>query len=154
MLTAEETQKIEKEIRLVPVRKAACIEALKIVQQHRGWVSDDTLKEVASFMEMSPAELENVATFYNLIFRKPVGRHVILLCDSISCWVMGYETIRGYLNEKLGIKYGETTPDGRFTLLPNCCLGTCDCAPALMIGNDLYHNLTPDQLDDILSHYE
>jgi NADH-quinone oxidoreductase subunit E len=154
MLTAEETQKIEKEIRLVPVRKAACIEALKIVQQHRGWVSDDTLKEVAIFMEMSPAELENVATFYNLIFRKPVGRHVILLCDSISCWVMGYETIRDYLNEKLGIRYGETTPDGRFTLLPNCCLGTCDCAPALMIGNDLYRNLTPDQLDDILSRYE
>ncbi len=138
----------------MPVRKAACIEALKIVQQHRGWVSDDTLKEVAIFMEMSPAELENVATFYNLIFRKPVGRHVILLCDSISCWVMGYETIRDYLNEKLGIRYGETTPDGRFTLLPNCCLGTCDCAPALMIGNDLYRNLTPDQLDDILSRYE
>jgi NADH-quinone oxidoreductase subunit E len=154
MLTAEETQKIEKEIMLVPVRKAACIEALKIVQQHRGWVSDDTLKEVADYMEMSPAELENVATFYNLIFRKPVGRHVILLCDSISCWVMGYESIRSYLNEKLGIKYGETTPDGRFTLLPNACLGTCDCAPALMIGNDLYRNLTLDQLDNILNRYE
>jgi NADH-quinone oxidoreductase subunit E len=153
MLTTDETQKIEKEIRQVPVRKAACIEALKIVQQHRGWVSDDTLKEVASFMEMSPAELENVATFYNLIFRKPVGRHVILLCDSISCWVMGYETIRGYLQEKLGIQYGETTPDGRFTLLPNCCLGTCDCAPALMIGNDLYRNLTVDQLEEILNRY-
>jgi NADH-quinone oxidoreductase subunit E len=94
-----------------------------------------------------------VATFYNLIFRKPVGRHVILLCDSISCWVMGYETIRGYLQEKLGIQYGETTPDGRFTLLPNCCLGTCDCAPALMIGNDLYRNLTVDQLEEILSRY-
>ena len=153
MLTAEEIGKIEKEIGLVPIKKAACIEALKIVQQHRGWISDDSLKEVAEVMEMSPAELDSVATFYNLIFRKPVGRHVILVCDSISCWVMGYETIRDQLIERLGIKYGETTADGRFTILPNACLGTCDCAPALMIGNDLYRNLTVDQLDGILSKY-
>lgn len=153
MLTAEEIGKIEKEIGLVPIKKAACIEALKIVQQHRGWISDDSLKDVAEVMEMSPAELDSVATFYNLIFRRPVGRHVILVCDSISCWVMGYETIRDQLIEKLGIQYGETTPDGRFTLLPNVCLGTCDCAPALMIGNDLYRNLTTDQLDAILSKY-
>jgi NADH-quinone oxidoreductase subunit E len=153
MLTAEEKGKIEKEIGLVPIKKAACIEALKIVQQHRGWISDDSLKDVAEAMEMSPAELDSVATFYNLIFRKPVGRHVILVCDSISCWVMGYETIRDQLSERLGIKYGETTTDGRFTLLPNACLGTCDCAPALMIGNDLYRNLTIDQLDGILNKY-
>jgi NADH-quinone oxidoreductase subunit E len=154
MLTSEEIGKIEKEIGLVPIKKAACIEALKIVQQHRGWISDDSLKDVAEVMDMSPAELDSVATFYNLIFRRPVGRHVILVCDSISCWVMGYEKIRDQLSERLGIKYGETTTDGRFTLLPNVCLGTCDCAPALMIDNDLYRNLTVDQLDGILSKYD
>ena len=154
MLTAEEKHEIEKAISLVPVKKAAGIEALKIVQEHRKWVSDESLRDVARFMDMSPEELDSVATFYNLIFRKPVGRHVILLCDSISCWVMGYENILEHLTKQLKIKFGETTTDGRYTLLPNCCLGTCDCAPALMIDHDLYRNLTIDQLDEILKKYE
>jgi NADH-quinone oxidoreductase subunit E len=154
MLTAEEKHEIEKAISLVPIKKAAGIEALKIVQEHRRWVSDESLHDVAAFMNMSSEELDSVATFYNMIFRKPVGRHVILLCDSISCWVMGYEGILNYLMKRLEIKYGETTIDGRYTLLPNCCLGTCDCAPALMIDNDLYRNLTTDQLDEILDKYQ
>ena len=154
MLTAEEKQEIEKAIEQVPVKKAACVEALKIVQEHRRWISDESLKEVAAFMEMSAEELDSVATFYNLIFRKPVGRHVILLCDSISCWVMGYESIRAQLTKRLNINYGETSADDRFTILPNPCLGTCDCAPALMIDNDLYRNITIEQLDDILKKYD
>jgi NADH-quinone oxidoreductase subunit E len=154
MLTTEEKFKIEQAISLVPVKKAAGIEALKIVQDHRRWVSDESLRDIAEFMKMSPEELDSVATFYNLIFRKPVGRHVILVCDSISCWVMGYESVLQHLTKRLGIRYGETTVDGRYTLLPNCCLGTCDCAPALMIDDDLYRNLTTDQLDEILKKYE
>jgi NADH-quinone oxidoreductase subunit E len=154
MLTTQEIHEIEEAIKQVPVKKAACIEALKIVQEHRRWVSDESLKEVAAYMSMSPEELDSVATFYNLIFRRPVGRHIILLCDSISCWVMGYETILEHLTKTLGIKYGETSVDGRYTLLPNPCLGTCDCAPALMIDNDLYRNLTIDQLDEILKKYD
>jgi NADH-quinone oxidoreductase subunit E len=154
MLTPEEIKEIEHAISLVPHKKAASVEALKVVQQHRRWVSDESLKEVASFMEMSAEELDSVATFYNLIFRKPVGRHVILVCDSISCWMMGYESIRKKLTDKLGIDFGETTADNRFTLLPNPCLGTCDCAPALMIDNDLYRNLKVGELDDILKKYE
>jgi NADH-quinone oxidoreductase subunit E len=153
MLTAEELHQIEHEISLVPARKNACIEALKIVQQNRGWISDESLKEIAEVVDMSPAELDSVATFYNLIFRQPVGRHVILVCDSISCYVMGYNEIRDKLFTELNIQYGQTTGDGRFTLLPNCCLGTCDRAPALMIDNDLYRNLTVDQLDDLLAKY-
>ena len=124
------------------------------MQEHRRWISDESLRDVAAYMEMSPEELDSVATFYNMVFRKPVGRHVILLCDSISCWVMGYDNILAYLTGKLGIKLGETTRDGRFTLLPNVCLGTCDCAPALMIDNDTYRNLTTYQLDEILNKYE
>jgi NADH-quinone oxidoreductase subunit E len=105
-------------------------------------------------LDMSPEELDSVATFYNLIFRKEVGKHVILVCDSISCWVMGYENLRDQLFSRLGIKYGETTPDGLFTVLPNCCLGTCDCAPALMIDHDLYRNVKVEELDDILRKYD
>jgi len=154
MLTAEEIKEIDKAISIVPYKKAACVEALKVVQQNRSYVSDESLKDVASYMDMSAEELDSVATFYNLIFRKPVGRHIILLCDSISCWVMGYENIKEQLTAKLKIGYGETTADGRFTLLPNPCLGTCDCAPALMIDKDLYRNLTIEQLDEILKKYE
>lgn len=153
MLTTEEKNEIEKAIAEMPVRKSACIEALKVVQHHRRWISDESLRDVADYMGMSPEELDSVATFYNLLFRKPVGRHIILLCDSISCWVMGYDSIRNSLSEKLGIGYGETTADDRFTLLPNCCLGTCDTAPALMIDRDLYKNVTLDQLDGILKKY-
>ncbi|MHA6247195.1 NADH-quinone oxidoreductase subunit NuoE [Pontibacter sp. CAU 1760] len=153
MLSTEEKQKIEHEISLVPSPKNACIEALKIVQHSHGWVSDESLKDVADYVGMSTAELDSVATFYNLIFRRPVGRHVILLCDSISCYVMGYDGIRDHLYNTLNIQYGQTTADGRFTLLPNCCLGTCDRAPALMIDNDLYRDLTVEQLDEILSKY-
>ena len=154
MLTAEEKHEIDEAISHVPVKKAAGIEALKIVQNHRKWISDESLNDVASYMDMSPAELDSVATFYNMLFRRPVGRHIILVCDSVSCWVMGYDSIVKHLSDRLGIKLGETTPDGKFTLLPNCCLGTCDRAPALMIGNDLYRNLKLTELDDILKKYE
>jgi NADH-quinone oxidoreductase subunit E len=153
MLTQTEISKIEHELQLVPVKKAAVIEALKIVQQERRWVSDENVEDIAALLGMSADEVDSVATFYNLIFRRPVGRHVILLCDSISCWVMGYEDIRQALMNLLEIKYGQTTPDGRFTLLPNACLGTCDHAPALMIDNDLYRDLNKDMIPDILAKY-
>lgn len=154
MLSTEEKNEIDKAISLVPVKKAACTEALKVVQEHRGWISDESLREIAVYLEMSAEEVDSIATFYNLIFRKPVGRHVILLCDSISCWVMGYEKLKTELSSQLGIQFGETTSDKRYTLLPNCCLGTCDCAPALMIDNDLYRNVTSEQLKEILKKYE
>jgi NADH-quinone oxidoreductase subunit E len=154
MLSPTEISKIEHELQQVPIRKAAVIEALKIVQEERRWVSDESVEDIAAFLGMSPDEVDSVATFYNLIFRRPVGRHVILLCDSISCWVMGYENIRSKLAELLQIRYGETTKDGRFTLLPNACLGTCDHAPALMIDSDLYRDLKTDGLKTILDKYE
>ncbi len=154
MLSKEEIELITKEMAKFPVKSAASIEALKIVQDKQRWVSDEALADVAKILEMSATELENVASFYNLIFRKPVGRHVIFLCDSISCWVMGYEDILGHLNKKLGISYGETTEDDRFTLLPIQCLGNCDQAPTMMVSNDLYSNLTAEKIDDILQKYQ
>ncbi|QJB30249.1 NADH-quinone oxidoreductase subunit NuoE [Chitinophaga oryzae] len=153
MLSAIEIEKISHELRHVPVKKAACIEALKIVQQERRWVSDESVADIAAMLEMSTAEVDSVATFYNLIFRKPVGRHIILLCDSISCYVMGYTALRQRLHEILLIGYGQTTADERFTLLPNACLGTCDHAPALMIDEDLYRDLQPEDLEQILEKY-
>jgi NADH-quinone oxidoreductase subunit E len=153
MLTETEIQAIDHEVQLVPYKKAAVIEALKIVQQQRGWISDESVEAVAAHLDMSPAEVDSVATFYNLLFRRPVGRHVILLCDSISCYVMGYQKLQEALQQQLQIKFGETTADKRFTLLPNACLGCCDRAPALMIDEDLYTNVKEEDLENILNRY-
>ena len=154
MLTPEELAEIEAEFTHYQQKRAACVEALKAVQRRRGWVSDESLSDLADFMEMTTDELDSVATFYNLIFRKPVGRHIILVCTSVSCWVMGYEQILDHIRERLGIGLGETTADGRFTLLPNVCLGACDLAPALMIDDDLHGNLDTQKIDEILAGYE
>ena len=154
MLTEKERQDIDKEIEYYPKKNAASIEALKIVQKYRGWISDESIRDIAQYLEMSPDELDGLATFYSLVFRKPVGRHVILVCDSVSCWIMGFEGLMDYLKQKLEIKLGETTRDERFTLLTIPCLGTCDHAPALMIDNELHRDLTTQKLDKILEQYK
>lgn len=153
ILTAQQVEEIRQLYSHFPVKSAACIEGLKLIQDDHHWVSDDAVRELGEILDMSPDEIDSVATYYNLIFRKPVGRHVILICDSVSCWIMGYEQIRDHLVKKLGITFGETTGDGRFTLLPICCLGTCDRAPALIIDEDLHRDLTPEKLDGILEQY-
>jgi NADH-quinone oxidoreductase subunit E len=153
MLTEEERREIEAELTHYQQKRAVCIEALKIVQRHRGWVSDDAIRDLAEHLEMTPDELDSVATFYNLIFRRPVGKHIILICDSVTCWILGYERLRQHLTARLGIQLGETSADGRFTLLPIVCLGTCDHAPALMIDDDLHRDLEPAELDEILAKY-
>jgi len=154
MLSQEEIREIKDQVRLYRQKREACLEALSIVQRNRGWVSDESLKELAVLLEMTPAELDSVATFYSLIFRRPVGRHVILICDSVTCWIMGYENLLEHLKSVLGIDLGETTADGRFTLLPVACLGACDHAPALMIDEDLHVDLTAEKIDEILVKYE
>jgi NADH-quinone oxidoreductase subunit E len=154
MLSQEEIREIKEHIRLSREKRAACVGALGIVQQNHGWVSDQYLKEVAALLEMTPAELDSVATFYDLILRKPVGRHVILICDNVTCWIMGYESLLDHLTSRLGIGLGETTEDGRFTLLPVGCLGACDGAPAMMVDDELCTDLTVGKLDEILARYK
>jgi NADH-quinone oxidoreductase subunit E len=154
MLTPEERQEINAEFARYPTRQAVCIEALKVVQRHRGWVSDEGLKDIGDALDMTPEELDAVATFYNLVFRRPVGRHVALICDSVSCWIMGYEKLRQGLTSRLAVSLGETTADNRFTVLPIVCLGVCDHAPAMMIDDDLYRDVEPPQLDELLEKYK
>ncbi len=154
VLSEEERREIQAEASHYPNKTAASIDALKIVQDRRGWVSDEALREVADLLGMSTAELDSVATFYNLIFRKPVGRHIVFTCDSISCWVCGSESTREMLENKLGAKLGETSADGRFTLLPICCLGACDRAPAVLVDGDLHERVDEAAAEEILKRYE
>ena len=111
-------------------------------------------EDISNLLGMSQDEVDAVATFYNLIFRKPVGRHVILVCDSVSCWLLGYQSIVAPSDRTLGIGFGETTSDERFTLLPIPCLGACDHAPAMMVDDDFHGDLTPEKVDEILGSYE
>src|ERR1043166_6838711 len=115
MLTPAELQGIDHELHHSEQPAAATIEALKIVQKHRGWVSDEAVADIAAKLGTSAAAVDSVATFYNLIYRRPVGRHVIHVCNSVSCWVMGEAKLTATLQSKLGVKMGETTQDGRFT---------------------------------------
>jgi NADH-quinone oxidoreductase subunit E len=132
-----------------PVPRAACIDALKYVQHRRRYIADDILPEIAGLLSMSAAELDEVATFYNLIFRQPVGETVILLCDSITCWMLGRDKIAAKIQTTLGIKPGETTKDGKYTFLPVVCLGHCDHAPAMLLGGKLIGDLEPAQISDL-----
>ncbi len=153
MLTAEEIREIEDEVRHYPSREAGAIDALRIVQKHRGTLSDQSLRDAAAVLGLSREELDGVATFYNLLFRKPVGRHVILVCDSVVCWAMGYEGLREALEKRLQVGLGGTTGDGRFTLLPSVCLGACDRAPVLMVDGDTHFDVVPEGLEALLEPY-
>ena len=153
-LSAEEIAEIEHEMTLYPDKKAVGLEALKIVQKYHGWVSDESLLGIAKYLDIPVADLEGVATFFNLVYREPVGKNVILFCDSVSCWIMGCEGIKGHIKQQLDIDYGETTEDGDFTLIPVPSLGDCDRAPVMMVGPDLHRNLTPEKIDSIISDYK
>ncbi len=150
ILTAAELAEIDHEISHAPYRSAVAIDALKIVQKHHRWVSDDSLKALADYLDMSAAELDGIATFYNLIYRRPVGEKVISLCDSVTCWIKGYDQLQQHISQRLDIKLGETTADDRYTFLPAPCLGACDRAPVMMVGDDLHQDLDEAKIDQIL----
>ena len=153
VLSEEEVAEIETEISHLPDRQSAAIDALLIVQKHRGWISDESLHAIARSLAMSAEELDGIATFYNLIYRQPVGRHVVMICDSASCYIMGSDGLAKEVQKNLNINFGETTPDGRFTLLPIVCLGACDRAPTMMIDQDLIGDVSMEKLDDIFEAY-
>lgn len=133
--------------------REAAIDVLKRLQQEYGWLSDETIEQAATLLGLSPLQLDELATFYEMLYRKPVGRHVIHVCDSISCWSLGSETLLAHLSKQLGIQPGETTADGLFTLLPCCCLGNCGNAPTMMVGDRLHGDLTVAQINQLLDAY-
>lgn len=152
-LSDTERTAIEKEIHHYEDPRSASIEALKIVQKERGWVPDGAIGAIADILGIADSDVEGVATFYSQIFRQPVGRHIIRVCDSMVCYIGGHESVLDEIKKQLGIDLGQTTGDGRFTLLPVCCLGNCDKAPALMIDDDTYGHLSVDAVASLWEAY-
>ena len=127
------------------IKRERIVDALWAIQQQKGWIDDTSLKAAAAECALSPAEADEVATFYNLLFRRPVGKRVIFVCDSISCELTGgVELMRGLCTE-LGIEPGQTTADGEFTVLPIVCLGHCDKAPCCLAGETVHGPLGSDR---------
>lgn len=149
-LSESEKHQIDLALSHVPQAAGATIDALKIVQQHRGWVSDGALQALSQYMKISVADLDGVATFYNLIFRKPVGKVVLHPCDGISCDLMGGKQMRLAISKYLGINNGETSKDNQFTLIPLPCLGACDKAPVMIAAEQLFEHLNHNNVTDCL----
>ncbi|MFP6847521.1 MAG: NADH-quinone oxidoreductase subunit NuoE [Pseudomonas sp.] len=152
-LSETERSAIEHEMHHYEDPRAASIEALKIVQKARGWVPDGAADAIGEILGIPASDVEGVATFYSQIFRQPVGRHIIRVCDSMTCYIGGHESILESIQQQLGIGLGQTSADGRFTLLPVCCLGNCDKAPAVMIDDDTFGNLHADGVAKLLEAY-
>lgn len=153
VLDEAERAAIEQEMLHYEDPRAASIEALKIVQQARGWVPDGAADAIGEILGIPASDVEGVATFYSQIFRQPVGRHIIRVCDSMTCYIGGHESVLESIQKQLGIGPGQTTEDDRFTLLPVCCLGNCDKAPALMIDDDTFGDVTADSVAALLEAY-
>lgn len=153
MLGDAEREAIEHEMHHYEDPRAASIEALKIVQKQHGWVPDEAIDVIAKILGIPASDIEGVATFYSQIYRQPVGRHIIRYCDSVVCHITGYQGIQAALESELSIKPGQTTEDGRFTLLPVCCLGNCDKGPTMMIDEDTHSHLKPEHIKALLEQY-
>lgn len=129
---------------------SALLPVLREVQNEMGWLSRESMEEVAELLHIPASNVQNVATFYTMYFTEPVGKHVIWQCRTLSCALRGAEHVEHYLCEKLGVKIGETTADGKITLMEAECLASCGTAPAMLVDNTLHENLTKEKVDEII----
>lgn len=138
------------EIAEAKTAREKCVDVMLALQEHHGHMSDQAVEDASALLGMTTLEIEELATFYDFIYREPVGRYVLRICDGTVCWMGGHQRIIDHLVVRLGVGMGDTTPDGLFTLLPVCCIGYCDFAPAMMVNEKVYGGLTPEKVDDLL----
>jgi NADH-quinone oxidoreductase subunit E len=150
MIPEQLKRALEQHIAAAVTQREAAVTVMKEIQRHYGWLTDEALREAAQLLGLTPLQVEELATFYEMIYRRPVGKRVIHVCDSISCWAMGGESLLQQLAAHLGIAVGETTGDGMFTLLPCACLGNCGEAPTIMTGDNIYGRLTLEKALEVL----
>ena len=150
MLPAALKEKLKSEIDVFDHTREAAIDILTAVQGHYGYLSDEAVEEAAALLNMSTLEVDELATFYTFLYREPVGKYVLHVCDSLICWMEGEENLVEHLCRTLRIRMGETTADGLFTLLPVCCIGYCDRAPAILVNRKVHGPLTIEKLDGLI----
>jgi len=150
VLTPETRQKIESLTKVYETHQSALIPALHLAQADQGWLSEETQREVAQLLGLTPQSVRQVVTFYTMFNQKPVGRHMIQVCRNLSCSLLGGQRLQSQIQEKLKIADGETTQDGRFTYVSVECLGSCGTAPVLMVNDRYFENVTPQQVDRLL----
>lgn len=151
MIPASLNIELQQRVARAVTNREAAVDVMKELQRHYGWLTDEAVVEAAGLLDLSPLQVEELATFYEMIYRRPVGRYVIHVCDSISCWSMGGEPLLKQFEKLLGIRTGGTTADGVFTLLPCSCLGNCGKAPAVMVGERQYGCVTPDDAQEMIA---
>lgn len=153
MLSPEAIAKIDYELTKYPAdqRQAAVMSALRIVQTERGWLSKESISEVAEYLRMPEIAAMEVATFYNMYDLEPVGKYKITICTNISCMLRDSDVIVDHLQKKLGVGFNEITPDGKYCLKEGECMGACGGAPLLIVNNHTMHEfLTPEKVDALL----
>ncbi len=150
MLSEELKQKLRTMIADAESPREKAVDVMLEIQERHLWMSDEAMEEASDLLGMSPLELDELATFYDFIYRSPVGNYVIHVCDSAMCWLEGHQRVMDYISIRANVPIGGTSPDGLFTLLPVCCIGYCDRAPAMVINRRVYGKLTPEKIDRIL----
>lgn len=151
LLTDESREKITEIMGRYPKARSAILPALHVVQEQLGWVPKPAQAEVAEMFEMPAAEVRSLVTFYYMYHRQPVGRYVLKVCRSISCWLCGSNRLIQQLEEELDIKMGETTEDGMFTLIHSECLAGCTAAPLLQVNDRFFENATEERVKELLT---
>jgi len=153
MLSAESLKKIDREVAKYPAdqKQSAVMAALIIAQDEKGWLATETMDFVAGYLGMAPVAVYEVATFYNMYDLKPAGRHKLTICTCLPCGLQGSLAAADHLRQKLGIGFGETTPDGRFTLKEGECMGACSMAPVLLVNNKkMLDTMSNEKIDALL----
>ncbi len=151
MISAEAEKKIQEIIARYPVKRSALLPVLFVVQEELGYLPDEALHEVARWLDLTFLDVATTVSFYTMFHRRPIGRYHIQICRNVSCYLCGGDLIREHVERRLGIRCGETTSDGRFTLSEVECIGACSWAPAMQINFTFYHHLTPERVDEILA---
>lgn len=148
--SSELREKLEEIVSRHETKQSAMLAVLREVQSEYGWLSEKSMEEAAEILELPPSNVQNVATFYTMLFTEPVGDHVIWLCRTLPCALRGSEQVEEYMTAKLGVHTGETTPDGKITLFEAECLASCGTAPVMLVDDKLYENLTKSKIDELI----
>jgi len=143
-------ERIEREVSKYETKQSALISVLREVQNEYGWLSSESMEEVARILDLHPSKVQNVATFYTMFFTKPTAKHVVWVCRTLSCALRGAEHVEHHICDRLGVKTGETTPDGKITIMEAECLASCGTAPVMLIDDELHENLTPNKVDEAI----